>query len=150
VGLKQLKYGLIRGLDSVASVVAMAASQALAAASGRFVFMNDGAATLCDDDSTTICGFIEDYARTPDTGEKVKMLNGLDQVFRVPIINGTFVVGMIGDQCDLDISSSIQGVDLEASSHDLVIIVDGDTVDSEWVDVRMNPREMGTGLGTDA
>ncbi len=108
--MKQLKYGLIRGNGDLASVVAMAATQALAAASGRFVFMNNGAATLCDDDSTVISGFLEEYARTPSTGEKVKMLDGLDQVFRVPIITGTFVVGMIGDLVDLDISGGIQGV----------------------------------------
>ena len=144
---EQLKYGWIYG-GRVAAPVAMAATQALYAQSGRFVYMVAGAATLCADAVTTIWGFLEAHAHTPDTGAELNCIIDLTAVFRIPINSGTFAVGMIGDTCDISISSTVQGAQLDASTEDLLIIVGG--YSTVYVDVMMNPSHHGTGLGADA
>lgn len=130
--------------------VAMAASQAVAAKSGRFVYMNDGAATLCVAASTTIFGWLNTRAQTPSTGAKIPCDTDLNAIYRIPVNSGTFVVGMVGDYCDLSVSDGIQGAALDASVRNLLIIVGGDVDNNKWVDVRMNPATFGTGLGADA
>ena len=72
----------------------------------------------------------------------------LTAVFRIPINSGTYAVGMIGDTCDISISSTVQGAQLDASTEDLLIIVGG--YSTVYVDVMMNPSHHGTGLGADA
>lgn len=147
-----LRYTKLYG-DSNAKVVGvpMAATQAVKAKSGRFVFMNAGAATLCKSDSQTIFGWLRCRAKTPATGEVVPCEVDPTAIYRIPVLSGTYAVGMIGDVCDLAISAGgIQGAALDASTHDLIKIVGGDANHNKWVDVMINVEEHGTGLGTDA
>ncbi len=145
---EQLKYGWIYG-GKVSAPVAMAATQALYAQSGRFVYMNAGAATLCADAITSIWGFLEAHQHTPATGALLNCIIDLTAVFRIPVNSGTYVVGMIGDTCDISIDT-VQGAQLDASTENLLIIVGGDAVDNKYVDVMMNPTYHGTGLGAEA
>jgi len=146
-----LRYERTNGGDiSNVIPVPMAASQVVSAKSGRFVYMNDGAATLCAAASTTIFGWLNTRARTPDTSEEVPCDIDLNGIWRIPINSGTFVVGMRGDYCDLSDSSDIQGAALDSSSRDLLIIVNGDVDNNKWVDVKMNPAVWGTLVGADA
>lgn len=149
---KYLKYGRINEKSAGAELVpvAMAAAQVVKAKSGRFVYMNAGAARLCAAATTTIMGFLNTHQHTPATGAKVGCDTDRNGIWRIPVNSGTFAVGMIGDLCDLSISSDIQGAALDASIRDLLIIVGGDTVDNAWVDVMMNPAKIGTGIGADA
>lgn len=146
---KQLKYGQIYG-GCVAVPVAMAASQVISAASGKFVYMNAGAATLNVDGSASIFGFLEAHAHTPATGAYLNAVIDLSAVFRIPVNSGTYVIGMQGDYCDISVSSNIQGAQLDASTENTLIIVDGDLDNNYWVDVRMNPALWGTALGAEA
>lgn len=146
---EDLKYGWRHG-GRVSVPVAMAASQAIGAQSGRFVYMSAGAATLCVDGSTTIFGFLDTYAHTPTVGDIEDCIIDLTAVFRIPVNAGTYAVGMIGDYCDISVSSSVQGAQLNASTENLLIIVGGDAVDNAYVDVMMNPAVWGTLLGADA
>lgn len=146
---EQLKYGQIKG-GSIGVDVPMAAAQAISAASGKFVYMNDGAATLCDDGITSIMGHLEAAAGTPSVGDKLKCVIDPTAVYRIPVNSGTYVVGMIGDQCDISISGGIQGAQLDASVENLLIVVGGDAEDNAYVDVMVNPAVFGTGLGVDA
>ena len=148
---EQLKYGWIMGGKS-AVPVAIAASQTVMAASGRFVYMNDGAATLNEDGSTSIFGFLEYQGSTTavTTGTIINCIIDLNAIFRIPINSGTYAVGMVGDYCDISISSNIQGAQLDASVENTLIIVNGDADNNNWVDVRMNPAVWGTALGADA
>ena len=148
---EMLKYGRINERAAGANMVdvAMVASMDVKAKSGRFVFMVDGAATLCQSDSATIFGVINTHEHTPDVGDKVACDIDLTGIWRIPVITGTYVVAMQGEKCDLVIDT-VQGADLTASSYDLVIIVDGDLVNSKWVDVMMNPEEWGNDTGTEA
>jgi len=146
---EMLQYGRINERSAGAHIISvpMAATQAIAAASGRFVYMNDGAATLCGAATTTIFGFLQTHAHTPATSAKVACEVDLKAVYRIPVYAGTFVNGMIGDLCDLVISGGIQGADLTASDRNLVTIVAGDVTNNKWVDVMMNPELASTGLG---
>ena len=145
---EQLKYGWLYG-GKVSVPVEMAATQALYAQSGRFVYMVAGAATLCADGITTIFGMLEAHQHTPATGASLNCIIDLTAVFRIPVNSGTYAVGMKGDYCDISIST-YQGAQLDASTENLLIIVGGDLVNNYYVDVMMNPAVWGTLLGADA
>lgn len=144
---EQLKYGWLRG-GKVSCEVAMAATQAIAAQSGKFVFMNAGAATLNVDGSASIFGFLEAHAHTPATGAYLNCIIDLSAVYRIPINSGTYVVGMIGDYCGISVSSTIQGAQLDAFTENTLIIVGG--YSTVYVEVMMNPALWGTASGCDA
>jgi len=145
-----LRYGKVKGHELVIGNNIWAASQVIANQSGKFVYNNDGALTLCVDGTAQIFGWAQEYAHTPTVGDIVGVNIALDAVYRIPIISGTYVVGMMGDVTDLEVSSSIQGAKLDASGENLVIIVGGDLVDNEWVDVKVNPVVQGAAVGSEA
>lgn len=146
---EMLKYGCTNPIGKTAVPVAMASTQVLTAASGRLVYMNDGAATLCDSTGAYIFGGLESEAETPSTGEIKNCIIDLTAIFRLPIAAGTYVVGMQGDMADIEINSSVQGVELDDSTQNLVFVVDGDATNSKWVDVVMNPAVWGVGIGVE-
>ncbi len=145
---KQLKYGQIMGPDGSNMYGILAASQVIKAASGKFVYRTGASTntvTLCADGSATILGHAEVEAIATTLGtEKVKINDSLDAVYRIPINSGTFSHYMIGKKCDISISSSIQGAQLDAATEGLLIVVNGDDVNNEWVDVKLNPALVGT------
>lgn len=143
--MAELKYGWRHG-GSVAVPVACAA-QTFVAASGKFIYMNAGAATQCGATSTTIFGFLEAEAQTVTANEELNCIIDLTAVFRIPINSGTYAAGMIGDTCDLSVSASVQGATLDTSDRNLIVIVGGSG--TTYVDVMMDPTVWGTGLGTD-
>ena len=145
----QLKYGQIRG-GSLATKVTMAASQNIQDASGRFVYMNAGAATLCTDGTTSIFGSLESEKDTVTAADVRNCIIDLTAVFRIPVDSGTYAIGMVGDSCDINITSNIQGAQLDASVENTLIVVGGDAVNNNWVDVMMSPLVWGTGIGVDA
>jgi len=144
---EHLKYGQIKGGEVNIEGIAWAASQVIKNQSGKFVYMNDGAATLCGDALNYIFGWAQEAsgASTPTVGDLVTVNVAWDAVYRIPVNGGTFVVGMIGDSCDLEVATNtnygvtVQGAQLDASSEDTVIIVGGDAVNNKYVDVRINP-----------
>lgn len=147
-----LKYGRINEPAAGANLVTveMVASMTVSAASGRFVFMVAGAATLCKSDSATIFGVLNTHAHDPDTGEKIGCDIDLTGIWRIPVNAGTYAIGMVGDVCDLGIDGNdIQGALLDASTHDIITIVGGDLVNNNWVDVVMTPREWNTSTGVE-
>jgi len=138
---EQLKYGHVRG-GSV-SVPCPVAAETYYANSGRFVYNNAGVLTLAGDGQGEIFGFCDCAAGLKVAGSYENVIVDPSAVFRIPIDAGTFVVGMIGDTCDIGITGTVQGADLEASTDDVLIIVGGDLVDNNWVDVMINQNERG-------
>ena len=141
---KNLRYGQVKG-GEVSYEHILAASQTLVAASGKFVARTgDGTdtVTLCDG-HTHILGWmvVEAIASTAGT-EKRKIICDLTAVFRLPIDSGTYTHLMKGKTCDLDVSSDIQGAALDDTTADLIVIVDGDLVNQNWVDGMLNPNAM--------
>lgn len=149
---KQMKYGYIAG-GKTAVPVPMAASQTIIPQSGKFVYMNGGAATLCTDANAYIFGHLEagigDNASSRDTtaGEYLNCIIDLSAVYRIPVNSGTYVVGMIGDKCDISISGNTQGAQLDASAENLLIVVGGDADDNNYVDVMVNPNALASQQG---
>lgn len=148
--MKQLKYGWIAG-GKTAVPVPMASSQTIVDQSGKFVHMNDGAATLCADAKAYIFGHLEvgteDGSITPSSGDYLNCIIDVSAVFRIPVNSGTYVVGMIGDKADLSIDTNVQGAQLDASAENLVIVVGGDADDNNFVDVMMNPNALASQQG---
>lgn len=144
---EQLKYGWIRG-GLGGFVVPIGAAEVIKAASGRFV-KNDtsGRAEIAGDGHTQLLGHLECEEVTVGATEGAESrfcVNDLTAVFRIPVNSGTYVADMLADTCDLSVSSSIQGVQLDASAEDTVVIVGGDLVNNNWVDVMLNPNKMHT------
>ena len=156
---KHLRYGQIKGhavnigQGDVATGLLWAASQVIGNQSGKFVFVHtDGLVTLNIDASAYILGWAHEYARTPTVSTVVTggVNVALDAVYRIPINSGTFTTKMIGRVCDISVSSSVQGAQLDASSENSLIVVGGDFTGNRWVDVKVNPAVQGAGLGVEA
>ena len=145
---EQLKYGFIRGFElSVAGY--MTDAQTMRQASGRFVYLDSaGRCTLNADGAGRIWGHAE-YLGDSEGSEddRVNVNIAVDAAYRIPINSGTFVKAMIGDECDISISSNIQGAQLDASDEDTLMVVGGDLVNSNWVDVKIVGDLQGTGNG---
>lgn len=142
---KQLKYGQIRGGDQGYEHI-LAADQTIVAASGKFVKRTGNGTdtvTLAGDADGELLGHLEVEAIATTLGtEKRKVVCDLTGVFRIPINSGTYNHLMKGKTCDLSISSNVQGAQLDASAEDTLVIVDGDAVNNNWVDVMLNPLKM--------
>jgi len=143
---EMLKYGHVRG-GSEGFNVPIGASEVFSNASGRFV-KPDGAnrrAELAGDADTELMGFLVCEAFTSSATEGADerfCINDLTAVFRIPVNAGTYAKTMIGETCDLSISSNIQGAQLNASDEDTLIVVGGDVDNNNWVDVMLNPNKM--------
>jgi hypothetical protein len=139
-----IKYGHVRG-GAIAVPVPLAASQAFKARSGRFIYLDaSGYATLCAAGANEIFGHAEEAQRTSSSTAAAEVANVIvdpSAVFRIPIISGTYVATMRGKTCDIGVSAGIQGADLTAADDDVLIIVDGDEVDNDWVDVMISQNE---------
>ena len=142
MGEDYMKYGHVRGGRIKASPgLVWAASQVVKARSGRFVLNTAGAITLCGDGADTIFGWAEESEGTPVAASKVGVIVDPSAIYRIPVDGGTFAIAMVDKTCDLGVTSNIQGADLAASVDDVLIIVGGDLVNNEWVDVMINPKE---------
>jgi hypothetical protein len=144
----KLKYGPIKGTH-VGVKGFMGASEVIKAASGRFV-TNDGSGylDLADDGDTLLSGWVEAADQTSSStagATDVLFLPAtlnLGVVFRIPVNAGTFVISMRGKSCDLARTTNIQGAKLDGSGEDVLLIIDGDAVNNEWVDVTFNPEKI--------
>ena len=137
-----IKYGHVRGgVTKAGNSLVWAASQTVKARSGRFVYNNAGAITLCGDGADEILGFAEEAEGTPATGAPASVIVDPTAVYRIPVGAGTFAASMVGKTCDLKVTSNIQGADLATSTDDVFIIVDGDLTDNAWVEVMLNQIE---------
>lgn len=142
---EQLKYGWAFG-GKVSVPVPMAASQDVLASSTKFVYMNDGAATLCTDGTGQVFGHVEIAEGTPSTGDVVNCIIDKSAIFKMRVSGGTYVVGMIGDTCDMELDSlatGVQSAQLDAGDENTLVVVGGDATNNNWVLVMMNANEMG-------
>lgn len=145
----KLKYGPFKGNTELYVPGYMGASEVISNQSGRFV-VQDGAGYLdiAAAGDTEIAGWVEGAAQTTNATDGVTKLSlipaaaCLGMVFRIPINTGTFAITMRGDTCDISVVSNIQGADLTASGEDVIIILDGDLVNNNWVDVTLNPLKL--------
>lgn len=157
-----LKYGIIKNQGSAPCLSApMGADEIIAVKSGRFV-KDDGSSRMeiAGDTDTLLAGWVGlpegkfydadgIYTCSATEGEDIAEFTPisamLGAVVRLPINSGTYVKTMRFNTCDLSVSVNIQGVQLDASAEDTLIIVDGDLEDNNWVDVIPNPDKI-TGL----
>lgn len=150
---EQLKYGWVGG--GKASVpVPMAASQDVLYESGKFVFMNNGAATLCTAGSSYILGHLEYGEGTPTVGDEINCIVDPSAIYKIPITAGdTYLVGMIGDTTDLELdvnATGVQSAALAEYGENLIVILGGDATNNKWVLCQVNAvkakQNVNTGL----
>lgn len=145
-----IRWDQIKGIQLNVGNMPWAASQVIGNKSGKFVYMNAGALTLCVDGTAQIFGWANDYARTPTVGDICSVNVALDAIYRIPVNAGTYAAGMVGDLTDLNVDTNVQGAKLDASGENLVIIVGGDLVNNNYVDVKINPAVQGAAVGSEA
>ena len=145
---KEQKYGHVSGPKPNRNIL-MKGLQEIRAQSGRFITIDpaDGFAAVALGASTLLQGFLEDGDRSIPAGDGLvpltRIIPNLVDRFQIPINGGTTLVrNMIGRTCDLSIVSDIQGANLVSSNTDVVLILDGDFEDSDWVIVQYNPARL--------
>jgi len=144
---KQLIYGQIAG-GEISYEHIIAASQVILAASGKFVYRTgDGidTVTLAADGTTELLGHMEIEAIADTLGtEKRKVVCDPTAKYRIPINSGTYTHLMKGKDCDISISSNVQGAQLDASAERTLRVINGDLVNNAWVDVMVLYQNMTT------
>jgi len=145
----QLRYGWIAG-GKAAVPVPMLASERSDAPGGQFINMRtDGYAEFLDDTDSAECfGSAEvPYGTLSATSGQVvaNAIIDVTAIFRIPSDTGTYAFTMLGDTCDVGVSTFVQGAYLSSSSNEQFIIVGGDTVNNNWVDVMINPASANRG-----
>jgi len=141
------RYGQVKGHQVNVGGFPWVTSQVVKNKGGKFVTMVAGELTLAV--ATTagpLLGWANERERTPNAGDKCTVNCAWDAVYRMPLIAGTtFLAAMRGDSCDIENGTSVEGattvqcVAPGTSTYLNVYIVDGDEIDSKWVDVMMNP-----------
>lgn len=145
----QLRYGWISG--GKASVpVPMAASEVMKVASGRFININtSGFGEILDDQDSAECfGSAEGPEETTNAtagGTVYNTILDLTAIFKMPVDTGTYAITMLGDTCDVGLTSDVQGVFLTASSNEQFIIVGGDVANNNWALVMINSASANRG-----
>ncbi|SRR3990167_2184162 len=143
---EQLKYGHIRG-GREGFMVPIGASEVFGNQSGKFVKPDaSNRAEVAVDGSTILLGFLDPCeaftASATEGADKRWCINDVTGVFRIPVNSGTYAETMKGKTCDLSVSSSVQGAQLDASSEDTIVIVGGDLVNNNFVEVMLNPNKL--------
>lgn len=156
----ELKYG-IQLNEQVALIVSapMGASEVIPAG-GAFV-KNDasGRMEIAGDGTTLLAGYV--FPTELDAGKKYQTCSAtegatvvpfipisamLATAVRLPVLGGTYAATMLGETCDLEVVSNVQGVQLDASAEDTVIIVGGDVTANEVL-VIPNPDKIASLTG---
>ncbi len=147
----QLRYGWAHG-GKAGVPVPMYGSERVDAPGGRFVnIRTDGYAEYLDDGDSAECfGSVErPYGTNSTTSgqDRANCIIDLTAIFKIPILSGdgTYVIGMLGDTCDVGVTSYVQGALLTASSNEQFIIVGGDTANNNWCLVMINSASANRG-----
>lgn len=145
----QLRYGHVQGGKS-AVPVPMYASEVIAAPGARFINVRtDGYGEFLDDGDSAECfGHSEGpySTRSAVSGQDIdNVIIDLTAIFKVPILagDGTYAITMLGDTCDVAVTTNVQGALLTSSSNEQFIIYGGDTKNNNWCLVGMNPVKRG-------
>ena len=150
IASEQMIYGWVRG-GHVSQPTPIGASEVFSNASGKFV-TNDasGRAEVAADGTATLWGHMECEAFTASATEGADVRNMIvdpSAVFRIPVNSGTYAITMLGEVCDLSVSSNIQGAQLDASSEDTVRIVGGEVTNNYWVELMfVDAKRYNTGV----
>ena len=160
---KLLKWGIIKNEDSVVKIPMPMGASEIIPAGGCFV-KDDGSSRMevAGDGDTLLAGYV--FPIELDANKKYQTCSSteggtivpfipisamLGVVIRFPNAGGTFVATMRNNTADLEINSTTkeQGVQLDASAEDTIIVVDGDLVNNEWVDLMVNPDKIASLTG---
>ena len=156
---QQSKWGIIKNEQSAPILSIPMSADEVIPAGGCFV-TDDGSSRMetAEDGSTLLAGYV--FPTELDANEKYQTCSSteggtivpfipisamLGVVVRLPVTGGTFAITMRNNTADLEVASNAQGVQLDASVEDTIIVVDGDLVGNAWVDVMVNPDKI-TGL----
>lgn len=97
-----------------------------------------GKLTICTASSQTIVGWAEMGTETLTADKVANIIT--DGIFRIPIASGTYTDALKQKVFDVAVASNIQGIALDASTHDLLRVVDGNNSEG-WIEVEINNAE---------
>ena len=143
------EYGRRKGGDHNVFTFPVGASEVFKKAGSSFVIDDgSGRVEIAVAGELNIIGAAllnEDLTASATEGAtKVRVDMSYESVYEVPINAGTWADTMRGKDCDLVVTSSIQGVDLGASGEDVVQLIDKGTTNAAGTVVsvlcKLNPR----------
>lgn len=158
--MAELKYGINKNEQTALIVSAPMGASEVIPAGGAFV-KNDasGRMEIAGDGDTLLAGYV--FPNELDAGYKYQTCSSteggtvvpfipisamLSVGVKLPVHGGTYAATMLGETCDLEVVSNVQGVQLDASAEDTVIIVAGDVTANEVV-VIPNPDKIASLTG---
>lgn len=132
---QSIVYGRRRGTGVGLFTFPSGASEVYKQAGGGFVRTDgSGRVEIAVAGDTEIIGAAlleaDQTASSTEGGTNVLVDMSYESVYEVPINTGTWADTMRGKDCDLSVSSSIQGVDLTASGEDVVQLIDKGTTNA--------------------
>lgn len=141
-----LKYGPVKTRLYEAVPARIAASQTFKAKGANFVVRNaSGHFTSATATDAILYGIIEaaDETSSSTAGATIKNMIPATQFpsIRVPVLTGTATVAMIGKTCDIVVSSSRIGANVEASTYDVLLILEVDTTNNDII-ATFNPDKL--------
>ena len=157
----QLKYGQIRG-GSNGFPIDITDAEVIKNQSGKFLFRNvtTGHGEIADT-TDDIIGHAESAADAVTASVRVKCVNDLTAVFRIPLIydGSTYTVNysdaILGEACDLKVSDDVQYANPTVATNKSLLIVGGKAAtgtdiasNDGYLDVQINPNQLGNlGVG---
>lgn len=153
-----LKYGIIKGESGLPVLFMPMGASEIIPVGGCFV-KDDGSSRMetAGDGNALLAGYV--FPTTLDANQSYQTCSStegetivpfipisamLGAVIRLPNAGGTFAVTMRNNTADLEVNATTkaQGVQLDASAEDTVIVVDGDLIGNAWVDIMVNPDKI--------
>ena len=138
--MAELKYGIQLNEQAALIVSAPMGASEVIPAGGAFV-KNDasGRMEIAGDGTTLLAGYV--LPTELDAGKKYQTCSSteggtvvpfipisamLATAVKLPVTGGKYASTMLGETADLEVVSNVQGVQLDASAEDTVLIVGGD------------------------
>ena len=145
---KEVKYGYLRGPRVFADAWPIAASQAFKNDGGKFVKLATNQVDIADSGDTELQGWAEvgEYTSSATAGaDKADVDVSPLSIYRMPA-DADPATTVLGDTCDLIITSDIQYADVGESTEDVIKIINHDST-NDTVDVHMAfPKLDATGV----
>lgn len=147
----EAKYGYRYGLRCLIPAFPILTDEGFVHQGGHFVKMQAGSPStkttrylmLAGDGDAELVGWLDVSEEVAASGAVATLDISANSVYRLPISTGVYNIKCRMKTCDLKIDATDkQGVQLNASGEDTVIVVDGDNT-AGWVDVKLNPKKLG-------
>lgn len=137
---QRLKYGFEH--DSGIVSVPFAASVVVPVSGGFVTSDASGYMFMTTSTDVTVFGFVIDAATTCSATKGTTVLSvnvNPSAIYRIPILTGTADATYVGKKMAISVNSTTQGLQIGSTASAHVIVVDIDSANNKWADVKVIP-----------